>query len=132
MVIIHGIAKLLAGADRALIRKFGFLLNQGPASGYRFIATATDPLSRDVRILLKYDFPLRLVGRMRDADRAWAAAGISGTGAEKIRETGAFFAVRKEVICRFQAVLLGALRDMAIYSVSVHSVGCTRLGTCGT
>ncbi|MGB3717043.1 MAG: FtsK/SpoIIIE domain-containing protein, partial [Candidatus Promineifilaceae bacterium] len=94
VVIIDGIGKLLANADRVLYRKLGHLLNHGPDNGFRLFVSIEDPIAKDIRPLLKYDFPLRLVGRAVDPDRAWAAAGIPGTGAEMLQGSGVFVAVR--------------------------------------
>lgn len=105
-VIIDGIGKLLSNADRVLYRKLDFLLNHGPDNGFRLFVSIEDPIAKDVRPLLKYDFPLRLVGRAADPDRAWAAAGIPGTGAEMLRRSGDFIAVRGEICRKFQGAYI--------------------------
>jgi DNA segregation ATPase FtsK/SpoIIIE-like protein len=106
VIIIDGIGKLLANADRVLYRKLGHLLNHGPDNGFRLFVSIEDPIAKDVRPLLKYDFPLRLLGRAADSDRAWAAAGIPGTGAEMLQGSGVFIAIRGDICRKFQSAYI--------------------------
>ena len=106
IAIIDGLEHLLASGERSLYRKLGHLLNHGPESGFRLFVSIEDSLAKEVRPLLRYDFPLRLVGSSADYDRAWAAAGIPGSGAESISRSGEFIAVRGESFHRFQSAFI--------------------------
>jgi hypothetical protein len=107
VIIIDGIKQMLKSRDRALYRKLGYLLNHGPSSGYRIFLSVEDPISKEIRPLLKHKLPLRLVGKAIDADRAWAAAGITGTKADKLAGSGDFIAVRGETSHQFQCAYIG-------------------------
>ena len=106
IVIIDGLEHLLASGERILYRKLGHLLNHGPDSGFRLFVSIEDALAKELRPLLRYDFPLRLVGGSADYDRAWAAAGIPDSGAESISRSGEFIAVRGENCHRFQSAFI--------------------------
>ena len=77
----------------------------GPAliAGLHLIAGAQKPSSAALGPMLKANFPVRLVGRVGSADDARVAAGISGTGAEKLLGHGDFLAVASGQVVRFQA-----------------------------
>jgi DNA segregation ATPase FtsK/SpoIIIE-like protein len=53
--------------------------------------------------LVKANFPVRLVGRVVSAEDARVAAGIGGTGAEKLTGRGDFVAIYGPGLIRFQA-----------------------------
>jgi DNA segregation ATPase FtsK/SpoIIIE-like protein len=105
-VIFDDLDVLLRGAGRSIYRKLIYLLKSGSDAGLRIFLSVTDPISEDVRPLLKFDYPVRIVGRMADADRAWAAAGIPHTGAENLPGKGEFIAVTDDSSYRFQAAYI--------------------------
>lgn len=107
VIIIDGVDQMLKRRERSLYRKLGYLLNHGPSSGYRLLLSVEDPISKEIRPLLKHKLPLRLVGKAIDADRAWAAAGIAGTKAEKLDGSGDFIAVRGDASHQFQCAYIG-------------------------
>jgi hypothetical protein len=102
VVMIDGLENILTDANRVLFRKLGHLLNHGPEFGFRLFLSIEDPIAKEVRPLLKYDFQLRLLGRAADQDRAWAAAGLPGTRAEMLNGAGEFIAVRGDICRKFQ------------------------------
>jgi len=106
IVIIDGMDRMLAGAERALYRKLGHLLNHGPDNGFRLFISVDDPITKEMRPLLRYKFSLRLAGKAADPDRAWAASGMTGTGAEMLSGSGDFIAVRGENCHRFQVAAI--------------------------
>jgi len=55
---------------------------------------------------LTANFPARLVGRVVSAEDARVAAGIGGTGAERLQGKGDFLAVVGGTVTRFQAAYL--------------------------
>jgi len=58
--------------------------------------------------LMKANFPVRLVGRVASADDARVAAGVGGTGAEKLAGRGDFLLVACGQIIRFQAAMMNS------------------------
>jgi S-DNA-T family DNA segregation ATPase FtsK/SpoIIIE len=58
--------------------------------------------------MLKANFPVRLVGRVTSAEDARVAAGVSGTGAERLLGRGDFIAVAAGQTIRFQAAWIPA------------------------
>ena len=55
---------------------------------------------------MKANFPVRLIGRVTSADDARVAAGIGGTGAEKLTGRGDFIAITGPGTIRFQAAYI--------------------------
>jgi DNA segregation ATPase FtsK/SpoIIIE-like protein len=58
--------------------------------------------------LVKANFPVRLVGRVVSAEDARVAAGVGGTGAEKLTGRGDFVAIYGPGLIRFQAAYVAA------------------------
>ena len=55
---------------------------------------------------MKANFPVRLVGHVVSAEDARVAAGVGGTGAEKLTGRGDFVAVYGPGLIRFQAAYI--------------------------
>ena len=55
---------------------------------------------------MKANFPVRLVGRVMSSEDARVAAGIGGTGAERLSGHGDFLAISAEGTLRFQAAYI--------------------------
>ncbi len=79
------------------------LVRQGQGVGISIVACAPRPLSRTVGALMRAEFPMRIVGRVASPEDARVAAGIGGTGAEKLRGQGDFVLVAAGQVLRFQA-----------------------------
>lgn len=82
------------------------LAQRGREAGIHLVVCTQKPSARAVGSLLKANLPLRLVGRVVSAEDARVAAGIGGTGAEKLLGSGDFLAVNGGQVVRFQAALL--------------------------
>jgi DNA segregation ATPase FtsK/SpoIIIE-like protein len=67
------------------------------------VACTQKPLAASIGSLTRSNFPVRLVGSVASADDAKIAAGIPGTGAEKLLGRGDFLLVAKGHVTRFQA-----------------------------
>jgi S-DNA-T family DNA segregation ATPase FtsK/SpoIIIE len=76
------------------------------------VACTQKPTARAVGTLMRANFPVRLVGRVTSADDARVAAGIGGTGAEKLAGRGDFLLIAGGQVIRFQAAQMRA-RDLA-------------------
>jgi len=79
------------------------ILRQGANSGIHVIATTSAPAE-----FSSFPFLTRLVGKVPDTNTARAAAGIGGTGAEKLTGHGDFIAVAAGQVVRFQAAYVSA------------------------
>lgn len=78
------------------------LVQRGRSAGISVIACTQKPTARAVGTLMKGNFPVRLVGRVASAEDARVAAGIGGTGAEKLAGRGDFLLIAGGQIIRFQ------------------------------
>ncbi len=67
------------------------------------VACTQKPTAAVVGSLVKANFPLRLVGSVASPEDAKVAAGMRGTGAEKLLGRGDFLLVNKGQVVRFQA-----------------------------
>jgi DNA segregation ATPase FtsK/SpoIIIE, S-DNA-T family len=79
------------------------LLQRGRDAGIHVICATQKPSSAVIGLLVKANFPVRLVGRVVSAEDARVAAGVGGTGAEKLTGRGDFVAVYGPGLIRFQA-----------------------------
>lgn len=81
----------------------------GRELGVHLIAATQKPTAAAVGSLLKANLPLRLIGRVTSASEASTAAGLPGTGAERLSGRGDFLAVCSGRVVRFQAALPPAM-----------------------
>ncbi|MFN2188476.1 MAG: hypothetical protein ACK2T3_06915, partial [Candidatus Promineifilaceae bacterium] len=107
IVILDGLDGLLVGKDRFLHRKFGLLLNGGPEVGFRFLLSLENPLAKEVRPLHRHQYGLRLAGKAIDENWAWAAAGMTRSGAHLLDGRGDFIAATGGESLRFQSAYIG-------------------------
>ena len=70
------------------------------------IGATQKPLASVIGSLVKANFPVRLVGRVASTDDAKVAAGVPGTGAERLPGKGAFLLLRGGEMKRVQTHLL--------------------------
>jgi S-DNA-T family DNA segregation ATPase FtsK/SpoIIIE len=86
----------------ALVR----LAQRGREAGLHLIAGVQKPSAAAIGGMLKANFPVRLVGKVASSEDARMAAGLSGTGAEKLTGRGDFVAIASGQVIRFQAAWL--------------------------
>lgn len=91
------------GGSKAMERLLTRLTQRGRSAGFHVIACTQKPLVSSIGSLIKSNFPVRLVGSVASAEDARVAAGIPGTGAEKLLGRGDFLLVTKGQTTRFQA-----------------------------
>lgn len=106
VVFIDEVADLLDQGGNAIGRLLTRLTQRGRSAGIHIIACTQKPLAASIGSLTKSNFPVRLVGSVAGPDDAKVAAGISGTGAEKLLGRGDFLLVAKGRITRFQAAYI--------------------------
>jgi S-DNA-T family DNA segregation ATPase FtsK/SpoIIIE len=93
----------MGGED--LILSLTRIAQRGREPGVHLLACTQKPSSKAIGSLLKANLPLRLVGRVMSAEDARMAAGIAGSGAERLSGCGDFIAVTGTKTIRFQAAL---------------------------
>jgi S-DNA-T family DNA segregation ATPase FtsK/SpoIIIE len=106
IVFIDEVADLMEQGGRAMDRLMTRLTQRGRSAGLHLIACTQKPLAAVIGSLTRSNFPVRLVGSVASADDAKVAAGIPGTGAEKLLGRGDFLLVAKGQVTRFQAAYI--------------------------
>lgn len=106
VVLIDELAELLQAGGRVISGLLIRLAQRGREAGIHLICGVQKPSAQVVGSLLKANFPVRLVGRVVSADDARVAAGIGGTGAERLNGAGDFIAVAGGQMTPFQAAFV--------------------------
>jgi S-DNA-T family DNA segregation ATPase FtsK/SpoIIIE len=107
VIFIDEVADLMEQGGKAMDRLMTRLTQRGRSAGLHIIACTQKPLAASIGSLTRSNFPVRLVGSVASADDAKIAAGIPGTGAEKLLGRGDFVLVAKGHVTRFQAAYVG-------------------------
>ena len=102
IVLVDELAEVLHLGGRAAHQALVRLVQRGREAGIHVVAATQKPAASILGSVLKGNFPVRLVGRVASADDARVAAGIAGTGAEKLRGRGAFLLVSGGDVIPFQ------------------------------
>jgi S-DNA-T family DNA segregation ATPase FtsK/SpoIIIE len=103
VIFIDEVADLMEQGGKAMDRLMTRLTQRGRSAGIHLVACTQKPLVASIGSLTRSNFPVRLVGSVASADDAKIAAGIPGTGAEKLLGRGDFLLVAKGHVTRFQA-----------------------------
>ncbi len=103
IVAIDELADLVQTGGPTIIESIARLVQRGREAGIHVVGATQKPSSSIIGPLVKANFPVRLVGRVVSADDARVAAGVGGTGAEKLTGRGDFVAVYGPGLIRFQA-----------------------------
>jgi S-DNA-T family DNA segregation ATPase FtsK/SpoIIIE len=102
VIFIDEVADLMEQGGNAMNRLLTRLTQRGRSAGIHIIACTQKPLAASIGSITRSNFPVRLVGSVTSADDAKIAAGIAGTGAEKLMGRGDFLLVAKGRVTRFQ------------------------------
>jgi len=129
VIVVDELADVIETGGAAIESALTRLVQRGRSAGVSLIACTQKPTARAVGTLMKANFPVRLVGRVASAEDARVAAGIGGTGAEKLAGRGDFLLVAGGQIIRFQ-VALTRLEELTTRSASERS-GVERAGMFG-
>jgi len=108
VVVVDELTDLLQVCGSELEALLTRLVQRGRSAGISVIACTQKPTARAVGGLMKANFPVRLVGRVTSTDDARVAAGIGGTGAEKLAGRGDFLLIAAGEIIRFQAAMVNS------------------------
>ncbi|MDE3091060.1 MAG: DUF87 domain-containing protein, partial [Chloroflexota bacterium] len=112
VVVIDELADVLQACGPGLEALLTRLVQRGRSAGLSVVACTQKPSAQAVSTLMRANFPVRLVGRVTSADDARVAAGIGGTGAERLAGRGDFLLVAGGQVIRFQAAQVRA-RDLS-------------------
>ena len=97
-----------SGGGQAILDSLSRLVQRGREVGIHVIGATQKPSSANLGPLIAANFPVRLVGHVVSAEDARVAAGVGGTGAEKLTGRGDFVAVYGPGLIRFQAAYISA------------------------
>jgi len=114
MVFVDELADLMLVGGREMERVLTRLLQRGREAGVHLVGCTQKPTAAVIGSLVKSNFPVRLVGSVTSPEDAKVAAGIAGTGAEKLLGRGDFLVVVKGQVLRLQAayVSVSEIREM--------------------
>jgi S-DNA-T family DNA segregation ATPase FtsK/SpoIIIE len=107
VVVLDELADLMQVGGRALGMPLTRLAQRGREAGIHVIACTQKPSSQVMGALVRANCPVRLIGKVVSPEDARVAAGIGGTGAEKLAGHGDFLAVASGQVLRFQAAFVG-------------------------
>jgi DNA segregation ATPase FtsK/SpoIIIE-like protein len=88
VIFIDELADLMEQGGKAMNRLMTRLTQRGRSAGLHIVACTQKPLVASIGSITRSNFPVRLVGSVTSADDAKIAAGIAGTGAEKLLGRG--------------------------------------------
>jgi S-DNA-T family DNA segregation ATPase FtsK/SpoIIIE len=103
VVFIDELADLLQVGGRAVEVVLTRLLQRGREAGIHVVGCTQKPTAASIGSLVKANFPVRLVGSVASPEEAKVAAGLRGTGAERLLGRGDFLLVAHGEVVRFQA-----------------------------
>jgi S-DNA-T family DNA segregation ATPase FtsK/SpoIIIE len=133
VVFIDELADLLLTGGRGLEYVLTRLSQRGREAGIHIVACTQKPTAAVIGSLTKANFPVRLVGSVTSADEARLAAGLSGTGAERLRGRGDFLLVLKGQATRFSAAFVSAVEAQQeahrLCTSGVHQRGSRQLAS---
>jgi DNA segregation ATPase FtsK/SpoIIIE, S-DNA-T family len=103
VVVLDELADLMQVGGKALGEHLTRLAQRGREAGIHVVACTQKPSSQVLGALVRANFPARLVGKVVSPEDARVAAGIGGTGADRLAGRGDFVAVAAGQVLRFQA-----------------------------
>jgi S-DNA-T family DNA segregation ATPase FtsK/SpoIIIE len=103
VVFFDELADLLMLGGKELEFALTRLSQRGREAGVHLVACTQKPTAAVIGSLTKANFPVRLVGAVTSPEEARIAAGVSGTGAERLQGRGDFLLVLKGHSTRFCA-----------------------------
>jgi len=103
VVFMDELADLMLMGGKEMEYAVTRLSQRGREAGVHLVACTQKPTVAVIGSLTKANFPARIVGAVTSPEEARLAAGISGTGAERLRGRGDFLLVHKGRTTRFAA-----------------------------
>jgi len=108
VVFVDELADLLMLGGKEMESCVTRLSQRGREAGVHLIACTQKPTVAVIGSLTKANLPVRIVGSVTSPDEARVAAGISGTGAERLQGRGDFLLVHKGQTTRFAAAYVSS------------------------
>lgn len=108
LIAVDELLDLLAVGGKGVEGPLTRIAQRGREAGMHLLAGVQKPAASAMGSMLKANFPVRLVGRVGSSEDARVAAGIGGSGAEKLLGRGDFVVVASGNVTRFQAAWLSA------------------------
>ena len=106
VLVVDEVAELVQVGGGEAVGLLTRLVQRGRQAGVHVVAATQRPTSGLLGGLMKANFPVRLVGRVMSGQDALLAAGVGGTGAERLRGRGAFVMVAEGRVTRLQAAYI--------------------------
>jgi S-DNA-T family DNA segregation ATPase FtsK/SpoIIIE len=133
-VFVDELADLLMQGGKPAAAAVTRLIQRGRAAGIHLVGCTQKPTAAVIGSLVKSNFPVRLVGRVTSPEDAKVAAGLAGTGAERLLGRGDFILVAKGQTTRLQAAYLPetAARELVVRLQEHGRSGAHQLLTAGT
>jgi S-DNA-T family DNA segregation ATPase FtsK/SpoIIIE len=113
VILIDELADILQMGGKTLDNLLTRIVQRGRSAGISVVACTQKPSAAAVGSLMRANFPVRMVGRVTSPNDALVAAGIGGTGAEKLAGRGDFLLIAGGQTLRFQAAQSNP-RDLVI------------------
>jgi S-DNA-T family DNA segregation ATPase FtsK/SpoIIIE len=107
VVVLDELADLVQMGGREMEGLVTRLTQRGREAGIHVVACTQKPAASVIGSLVKSNFPVRLVGRVASPEDAKVAAGLAGTGAERLLGEGDFLLVALGQVTRLQAAYMG-------------------------
>jgi DNA segregation ATPase FtsK/SpoIIIE, S-DNA-T family len=108
VVAVDELADLIQTGGKEVEETLTRIAQRGREAGIHLVGCTQKPTANLIGSAMKANFPVRLVGSVNSTDEARYAAGIAGSGAEKLEGKGDFLLVAKGEVVRFQAAWLGS------------------------
>jgi DNA segregation ATPase FtsK/SpoIIIE, S-DNA-T family len=131
VVFMDELADLLMVGGREMEYVLTRLSQRWREAGVHLVACTQKPTVAVIGSLTKANFPARIVGSVTSPEEARNAAGISGTGAERLQGRGDFLLVHKGQTTRFAAAYVSAedaAQQATRMRVPIASGGDRRMG----
>jgi S-DNA-T family DNA segregation ATPase FtsK/SpoIIIE len=103
LVAVDEVVDLLMTGGKPVETALARIAQRGREAGLHLVLGAQKPASTVLGPHLKANLPVRLVGRVGSVDDARVAAGLSGSGAERLTGNGDFIVVSGGEVIHFQS-----------------------------
>lgn len=107
VVLVDGLVTLLEAGGQPVAETLARLARRGPGAGIHLVMATSQPAAPVLADLFKNNFPVRLLGRVRDERQATVAAGVNDTQAHYLLGKGDFLAVTDSTQTHFQGAYIG-------------------------
>jgi len=108
LLVVDEVADLRQSGGSEVEALLARLTQRGREAGIHVVLATQRPAAAVVGGLIKANLPVRLVGAVVSAEDARVAAGVGGSGAERLRGRGDFLLVARGQTIRMQAAFISA------------------------